>query len=144
MAGRQHPGETVQSERRAERRKPKSLRDERITGKNSSPSVPRRRERSLPGEAASRGGGAASPSRSARPEPRAAGRPERRVGSRARVGCRPPTAEGPPPREVPRASPAPPGSRPAHRRAEEPLEQSHVGGQERGGRWAPRSPPARG
>lgn len=48
-----------------------------------------------------------------------------------------------PHQEVSRASPAQPGSHPAHRQAEEPPEKSHVGGRERGGRWTPGTPTQR-
>lgn len=63
--GRPRAGPSTQGRRsrasaQANAGSPKFLRDEGITGKNRSPSVPARRERSRPGEAASQGGGAPS------------------------------------------------------------------------------------
>lgn len=129
----------------SKRRKPKFLRDDRMAAKNSSPSVHRRRERSPPGKAGSHGGGAARPTGSA-PSPSAANRSRglqigESVGwARGRRGAAADRLASAPHREVSRASPAQPGSHPAHRQAEEPPGQSHVGGRERGGRWAPGTP----
>lgn len=113
-AQRQYPGESV-------RRKPKFLRDERITGKNRSPSVhgggtPVGPERLRVGEVGLRAAGGARP-----------GRPG---GSRGQVGCgRPPP--GPPPREVPRSLARASREAAQPRQAEEPPGQSHVGGRSR-------------
>lgn len=135
--------------RLSKRRKLKFLRDERITVKNSRPSVRSRRERSPPGKAGSQGGGAARPASSARSSSEAntevagVGKARAPVGSRAQVGCSCPPARGPH-REVSRASPAQLGNHPGNRRAEEPPRESHVGRWERGGRWAPGSRPQGG
>lgn len=121
------------------RRKPKFLPYERITVKTSSPSV-QRTERSPLGKAGSRGRGArrTSPARSSssrancsRGRHKAVARdcllgPGRRAPGRGwAAAARSARARH---REVSRASPAQPGRHAAHRRAEEPPGQSHVGG----------------
>lgn len=83
-------------------RKPKFLLDERITEKNRSLSVRRRRESSPPGKTGSQGGGAETDSLrsvfSKKLTEAAGGRNAREpVGSRAQVGCGCPTGKGPGP-----------------------------------------------
>lgn len=85
-----------------QRRKPKFLRDERITAKSSSPGAHRKRERSPPGKAGTQGGGAAR-----QPAPlglpgrltQAAGSGKARApgGLAAQVGCGCQTGFGPAP-----------------------------------------------